>query len=111
MVRVDSYCQAYARSTRCARRRQTRVTHQRHPQFAEGQQQPAVVEEGPIKVQKIEDIPAEPPQLALEGFRWVTVDITNEQEMQEVYKLLNGHYVEDNESLFRFNYSPSMLKW
>ncbi|KAH8881687.1 Glycylpeptide N-tetradecanoyltransferase [Thozetella sp. PMI_491] len=79
-------------------------------QFVEAAK-PEVIEEGPIKVQTIDEIPAEPPQLALDGFRWVQVDLNDEKEMQEVYKLLNGHYVEDNESLFRFNYSPSLLKW
>ena len=79
------------------------------PQFAE--EKPVQLKEGPIKIQAIEDIPAEPHELALEGFRWVTVDLNDEHEMQEVYKLLNGHYVEDNEAMFRFNYSPSLLKW
>ncbi len=78
------------------------------PQFTE-EQQPALIKEGPIKIQSVDDIPADPPSLALDGFRWVTVDLNNELEMQEVYKLLNGHYVEDNEAMFRFNYSPSML--
>ncbi len=65
------------------------------PKFSD--EKPAMIEEGPIKIQEIKDMPQDPPAL-LDGFRWVQVDLTNENEMQEVYKLLNGHYVEDNES-------------
>lgn len=31
--------------------------------------------------------------------------------MAELYDLLTGHYVEDQEAMFRFNYSPSFLNW
>lgn len=31
--------------------------------------------------------------------------------MTEVYDLLTGHYVEDQEAMFRFNYSKSFLDW
>jgi len=31
--------------------------------------------------------------------------------MNEVYNLLTGHYVEDREAMFRFNYSASFLNW
>ncbi|KAH6665322.1 glycylpeptide N-tetradecanoyltransferase [Plectosphaerella plurivora] len=68
------------------------------------------VEEGPLRVQKVEDVPKEPPTM-IAGFEWVTMDLENDDEMKEVYELLNGHYVEDDEAMFRFNYSPSLLKW
>ena len=32
-------------------------------------------------------------------------------QLGEVYELLSGHYVEDNESMFRFNYSAAFLNW
>jgi len=76
-----------------------------------GDEEPKLVEEGPLKIQDVKDIPTEPIPLALEAFRWVTMDLTNEAEMEEVEKLLYGHYVEDDEAMFRFKYSNSLLKW
>lgn len=66
--------------------------------------------EGPIKKQKLEDIPKNSPKM-LDGFEWVTMDIEDADQLKEVYELLNGHYVEDDEAMFRFNYSPSILQW
>ncbi|KAK0610191.1 acyl-CoA N-acyltransferase [Bombardia bombarda] len=80
------------------------------PQFGE-EEKPTLIEEGPLRVQDVKDIPTEPIPLALDQFRWVTMDLTNESEMQEVEKLLCGHYVEDDEAMFRFKYSQSFLRW
>ncbi|KAL2163341.1 hypothetical protein VTH06DRAFT_5398 [Thermothelomyces fergusii] len=79
------------------------------PKFGEDENK--MVEEGPLKIQKVEDIATEPIPLALEPFRWVTMDLTNDSELEEVEKLLYGHYVEDDEAMFRFKYSKSLLKW
>ncbi|KAJ4400975.1 glycylpeptide N-tetradecanoyltransferase [Neurospora sp. IMI 360204] len=79
------------------------------PQF--GEEKPVIFEEGPLKIQKVEDIPDEPIPLNLAPFRWVTMDLTDEKQMQEVEKLLYGHFVEDDEAMFRFKYSTSILKW
>lgn len=67
-------------------------------------------EEGPLRLQKVEDVPKEPAQL-IPGFEWVEMDLTNDEEIKEVYELLYGHYVEDDEAMFRFNYSNSILRW
>ena len=32
-------------------------------------------------------------------------------QLEEVYELLTGHYVEDDDAQFRFNYSVSFLSW
>ena len=79
------------------------------PKF--GEETAAVIEEGPLKIQKVEDIPTEPLSLALDQFRWVTMDLTNDNELEEVEKLLYGHYVEDDEAMFRFKYSKAFLRW
>jgi glycylpeptide N-tetradecanoyltransferase len=79
------------------------------PQFDEPE--PKLIEEGPLKIQKIEDIATEPIPLALEPFRWVTMDLSNDSELEEVEKLLYGHYVEDDEAMFRFKYSKELLRW
>jgi glycylpeptide N-tetradecanoyltransferase len=68
------------------------------------------IEEGPFKVIAIEDVPKQPGPL-LDGFEWVTIDLTNDEALQEVFDLLYGHYVEDNESMFRLNYSKPFLRW
>ncbi|KAK4692357.1 hypothetical protein P7C71_g4829, partial [Lecanoromycetidae sp. Uapishka_2] len=72
--------------------------------------EPKKIEEGPIKIIDPETISKEPSKM-LEGFEWVTMDLTNDNELEEVYDLLTGHYVEDGEAMFRFNYSPSFLNW
>jgi glycylpeptide N-tetradecanoyltransferase len=79
------------------------------PQF--GEEEPKLIEEGPLRIQDVKDIPTEPIPLALEPFRWVTMDLTNDAELEEVEKLLYGHYVEDDEAMFRFKYSSSLLRW
>lgn len=79
------------------------------PRFDE--EMPKDFKEGPLKVQTVDDVPKEAPKLGIEGFEWVTMDLTNDEEIKEVYQLLNGHYVEDDESMFRFNYGTAILKW
>jgi glycylpeptide N-tetradecanoyltransferase len=39
------------------------------------------------------------------------MDLTKDEEIEEVFTLLYGHYVEDSEAMFRFNYSKSFLRW
>ena len=68
------------------------------------------IEEGPIKAPDMEKVPKEPGPL-LDGFEWVTMDLTSDDELKEVFDLLYGHYVEDEEARFRFNYSTTFLRW
>ncbi|KAI9791549.1 MAG: glycylpeptide N-tetradecanoyltransferase [Piccolia ochrophora] len=76
------------------------------PRFDE----PVENEDGPITVIDPEKVPKEAAKL-IEGFEWVTMDLTEETQLQELYELLNGHYVEDDEAMFRFNYSVPFLNW
>lgn len=69
-----------------------------------------VSEEGPMKVLSKSDVRSEPgPMIA--GYEWVTMDLEDQKQVEEVYQLLTGHYVEDDEALFRFDYSSSFLAW
>lgn len=68
------------------------------------------IKEGPIKRIDPERVPKEPSAL-ISGFEWVTMDLMDAKEIEEVYELLTHHYVEDNEALFRFNYSEAFLNW
>ncbi|RVD88350.1 uncharacterized protein DFL_002539 [Arthrobotrys flagrans] len=67
-------------------------------------------QEGEIKKGDPDKVPKEPAQL-LDDFTWCTVNLENDEELKEVYTLLNGHYVEDDEAMFRFAYSPAFFKW
>ncbi|KAJ9137638.1 Glycylpeptide N-tetradecanoyltransferase [Coniochaeta hoffmannii] len=68
-------------------------------------------EEGPLKVMKVEDVPTSPAPLGIDKFEWVTMDLTQESQLKEVYDLLNLHYVEDEEAMFRFKYGTDILRW
>ncbi|XP_041366435.1 glycylpeptide N-tetradecanoyltransferase 2-like [Gigantopelta aegis] len=45
------------------------------------------------------------------GFQWDTLDIGNPLILKELYTLLNENYVEDDDNMFRFDYSPEFLQW
>eukprot|EP00581_Thalassiosira_minuscula_P001662 CAMPEP_0183740668 /NCGR_PEP_ID=MMETSP0737-20130205/60205_1 /TAXON_ID=385413 /ORGANISM="Thalassiosira miniscula, Strain CCMP1093" /LENGTH=499 /DNA_ID=CAMNT_0025975795 /DNA_START=35 /DNA_END=1534 /DNA_ORIENTATION=+ len=45
------------------------------------------------------------------GFEWCEVDITNPDQRTEIYELLEKNYVEDDECMFRFDYSRDFLMW
>ncbi len=66
--------------------------------------------DGPIKEVVPELVPKEAAPLP-EGYQWVELDLTSEHEIKEVYELLTYHYVEDDNAMFRFNYSKSFLNW
>ena len=68
------------------------------------------VEDGPIdfKVsEKLRHVPYELP----EGIHFSDFDIDSESNLDELYHLLCENYVEDYDSLFRFEYSKDFLKW
>lgn len=65
---------------------------------------------GPIKMIDPEKVSKTPDPL-IEGFEWATLDLTKEEELQELWDLLTYHYVEDDNAMFRFRYSKSFLHW
>ncbi|ODV88192.1 hypothetical protein CANARDRAFT_26341 [[Candida] arabinofermentans NRRL YB-2248] len=70
-----------------------------------------VKEEGPIDQSRTpDDIPDEPLPM-LKDFEWVTMDLEIPEEMDQVYKLLHEHYVEDQDETFRFDYSAKFFEW
>ncbi|VDM48540.1 unnamed protein product [Toxocara canis] len=58
----------------------------------------------------VADVRSEPFSLP-DAFRWCEVDILDELELKELYTLLTENYVEDDDNMFRFDYSPEFLKW
>lgn len=77
------------------------------PKFGDSSEK---IEEGPFKIIDPEQVPKVPGPL-VDGFEWVTMDLLQDEELEEVFQLLSGHYVEDEEAMFRFNYSKSFLRW
>jgi len=66
---------------------------------------------GPIEEDKpLEEVRSEPFSL-VKGFEWSDIDLENPTEQQELYQLLNENYVEDDDNMFRFDYSASFLQW
>jgi glycylpeptide N-tetradecanoyltransferase len=65
----------------------------------------------PIQPNKpVEEIKQDPFSLP-DGFKWDDIDLNNKDELMELYTLLNENYVEDDDNMFRFDYSPGFLKW
>ncbi|XP_077025448.1 glycylpeptide N-tetradecanoyltransferase 2 isoform X3 [Tamandua tetradactyla] len=46
-----------------------------------------------------------------QGFMWDTLDLSISEVLKELYTLLNENYVEDDDNMFRFDYSPEFLLW
>jgi len=77
--------------------------------MAQGEQ--AELPEGPIVPNKTTDeIRAEPYNMPI-GFEWSTLDIMDPEQREELYVLLANNYVEDDDALFRFDYSKAFLEW
>lgn len=58
----------------------------------------------------MEQIRKEPYPLA-PLYCWGDVDVLKDDELTELYTLLTENYVEDDENMFRFNYSREFLRW
>lgn len=66
--------------------------------------------EGPIENKTVEEVAQTPASLPGK-FEWSTVDISNDDEVHEIYDLLYYNYIEDDDETFRFKYSPEFLNW
>lgn len=70
-----------------------------------------IQEDGPIDIPKtVDDVKKEPYALPA-TFEWCECDVSDATQVHEVYNLLHNNYVEDDDALFRFNYSPAFLQW
>ncbi|KAH9608823.1 hypothetical protein KSS87_014295 [Heliosperma pusillum] len=67
--------------------------------------------EGPIEQPTpLSEVKQEPYNLP-GPYEWITCDMETEEMCAEVYTLLANNYVEDDENMFRFNYSKEFLQW
>uniref|UniRef100_A0A8C5P265 Glycylpeptide N-tetradecanoyltransferase n=1 Tax=Jaculus jaculus TaxID=51337 RepID=A0A8C5P265_JACJA len=64
---------------------------------------------GPVEPDK-DNIRQEPYTLP-QGFIWDALDLGDRGVLKELYTLLNENYVEDDDNMFRFDYSPEFLLW
>ncbi|KAK9395694.1 glycylpeptide N-tetradecanoyltransferase 1 [Crotalus adamanteus] len=64
---------------------------------------------GPVELDK-DNIHQEPYTLP-QGFMWDALDLGDRGVLKELYTLLNENYVEDDDNMFRFDYSPEFLLW
>ncbi|KAL6058641.1 glycylpeptide N-tetradecanoyltransferase [Balamuthia mandrillaris] len=64
----------------------------------------------PLEVKDVSEIQKEPmPLLSL--FEWTETDVDDPATLEEIYTLLTENYVEDDDCMFRFDYSREFLKW
>eukprot|EP00871_Galdieria_phlegrea_P004373 jgi/Galph1/4937/GphlegSOOS_G3503.1 len=77
------------------------------PKFEDG----TTFEEGPIDADKPLEAIRKEPYTLLPQFEWVDCDLNNQSELAELYELLNANYVEDEDAMFRFDYSGAFLYW
>lgn len=66
--------------------------------------------EGPIEVKTLDQVSREPTKLP-EQLVWSICDVDNPEQLTEIYTLLAENYVEDDDNMFRFNYSKEFLLW
>ncbi|KAL1921853.1 uncharacterized protein VTP21DRAFT_10495 [Calcarisporiella thermophila] len=66
---------------------------------------------GPIEPDVPHDQIRKDPYPLPASFEWCEIDINNDNEIQELYELLTNNYVEDDDAMFRFDYSAAFLKW
>ena len=62
------------------------------------------------KIKTVDDVSAEPLPIPT-GYHWSVVNIEDDKECEEVYNLLTQNYVEDDDNMFRFDYSVKFLQW
>lgn len=66
---------------------------------------------GPInKNTDVSQVKSDPYKLP-EGFLWKDVNIENKKQLKMLYAFLRDNYVEDDENMFRFDYSTRFLYW
>nr|CAG4645497.1 EOG090X055U [Lynceus sp. MCZ IZ 141354] len=65
----------------------------------------------PIEADKLPTEIRQEPYTLPQGFVWDTIDLDDSKVLTELYTLLNENYVEDDDNMFRFDYSPEFLLW
>ncbi|KAG0144600.1 hypothetical protein CROQUDRAFT_47084 [Cronartium quercuum f. sp. fusiforme G11] len=81
-------------------------------------EQDASFEEGEIEPNKPGEEIRQTPLTLPDGYEWCSLDLSDETQarlflpsLREVYELLTGNYVEDDDAMFRFNYTAPFIRW
>ena len=64
----------------------------------------------PIEVKSLSDISTTPYSLPT-GYYWDNLNLADDTVANELYQLLTFNYVEDDDAMFRFDYSVNFLRW
>jgi len=67
-------------------------------------------QQGSIENKTLPDVMKDPYPLP-GNFEWCSCDMTDPTTVDEVYTLLTQNYVEDDDNMFRFDYSREFLAW
>jgi len=95
---------------------ESRRQHERAHPFWDTQPVPSIGSEyaqdsGPIdEIKKPDEVKQDPYPLP-DQFEWCTCDVDDDEQAKEIYMLLSENYVEDDDSMFRFDYSVGFLRW
>ena len=81
------------------------------PHEASGASQDIPIMHSPIVPNKEKSALRQEPYNMPKGFEWSDIDILDPEQLNEVYNLLTFNYVEDDDCVFRFDYSPAFLTW
>lgn len=65
---------------------------------------------GPIETKTLKEISTTPYKLP-KGLVWAPMELAKPSSMNELYDLLTKNYVEDDDCVFRFDYSRQFLHW
>ncbi|KAL9644126.1 hypothetical protein ABK040_005591 [Willaertia magna] len=65
---------------------------------------------GEIEHRTLEQVSTTPLTLP-KGYEWYNLNVNDEEDLNKLYNLLEGNYVEDDDAMFRFAYPKEFLKW
>lgn len=63
-----------------------------------------------IEVKSLDQVLKEPLGLPA-GYEWSNINLHDDSQAHELYELLTQNYVEDDDAMFRFDYSIPFLRW
>lgn len=81
------------------------------PQIGQDDDLKALGDRGEAIEAKTVDQVSKKPYNLIQSFEWSEVDVTDDKQLEEAYRLLNENYVEDGDAMFRFDYSREFLRW
>ncbi|KAL0491274.1 glycylpeptide N-tetradecanoyltransferase [Acrasis kona] len=91
-----------------------KIELEKQHKFWDEQPVPKIYEEneesGAIEEKTLDQVRKDP--LALpDAFEWYDIDVNSDEDMSNVYTLLEQNYVEDDDAMFRFAYPIPFLRW